>query len=195
MDKPPRSAASAFAAGVLATLAGLFGIGIFVAYTGSYNIAATEEHASYTRWLFDTTFRNSVEVRGDDEAVPELTPAMAAAGAGPYKEMCQHCHAGPGVERDGWAGGMRPIPPHLTEAAAEWEANEVFWLVKHGAKMTGMPAFGPTHSDERLWEIAAFVKQLPAMTPEQYTAAGGEAGNESGNAVGQPPEVPPTQGL
>lgn len=194
MDKPPKSAASAFVAGVLATLAVLFGISIFVAYSGSYNIAATEEHASYIRWLFGTTFRNSVEARADDKVVPELTPAMAAAGAGPYKAMCQHCHAGPGVERAEWAGGMRPIPPHLTEAAAEWEAGEVFWLVKHGAKMSGMPAFGPTHSDERLWEIAAFVKQLPAMTPEQYAAAGGQSGqggSESGETLGQPPGVLP----
>ena len=178
MESPGKSATAAFVGGVVATLAVIGGVTVFVAYSGSYNVAATEEHTSVTRWIFDTTFRNSVQSHADEDAVPELTAEMAAAGAQPYKEMCQHCHAGPGVEREEWAGGMRPRPPHLVEAAAEWEAGEVFWLVKHGAKMSGMPAFGPTHPDERLWEIAAFVKQLPAMTPEEYAAAGeGEGGS------------------
>jgi mono/diheme cytochrome c family protein len=110
---------------------------------------------------------------------------MLAAGATAYKSMCQQCHAGPGAERAEWAEGMRPRPPHLTEAAAEWALGEVFWLVRHGVRMSGMPAFGPTHGDEEIWGIAAFVKELPAMTPERYAAAG-QAGQEaqSGGAQG-----------
>ena len=104
---------------------------------------------------------------------------MISAGASSYKQMCQHCHAGPGVERAEWAGGMRPRPPHLKDAAPEWEAKEIFWLVKHGAKMAGMPAFGPTHDDQALWSIAAFVKELPAMTLEK-SAALGSAGSKRG---------------
>ncbi|MBJ6125468.1 c-type cytochrome [Microvirga splendida] len=168
-------------------LAALLGIaGLIAVYTGAYNVAATEEHASFTRWAFDTTFHNSVESRADDVAAPAaFTPAMIAAGAGPYKTMCQHCHAGPGVERAEWAGGMRPRPPHLTEAAAEWEPQEVFWLVKHGVKMSGMPAFGPTHGDQAIWNIAAFVKQLPAMTSEEYARLGGgqQGGGHHGGAT------------
>lgn len=109
-------------------------------------------------------------------APPEATATEGlATGAGAYKAMCQHCHAGPGVERSEWASGMRPRPPHLTEAAAEWELAEVFWLAKHGVKMSGMPAFGPTHDDTTLWSVAAFVKALPAMTPERYAALGASA--------------------
>lgn len=174
MDKHKKMAGLFLAAGVIGTFVVLAIIGLVVVYTGSYNIAATEEHVSITRWAFDTTFRNSVERRADDLPVPErVTPEMMLAGASLYKATCQNCHAGPGVERAEWASGMRPRPPHLGEAAAEWELEEVFWLAKHGAKMTGMPAFGPTHDDQTLWNVAAFVKQLPAMTPEEYAAAGG----------------------
>jgi mono/diheme cytochrome c family protein len=153
-----------------------------VVYTGSFNIAATEEHTSFVRWAFDTTFRNSVELRAADLAAPEnFTPSMIAAGASEYKARCQHCHAGPGVKPAEWASGMRPKPPHLIEAAAHWTPQEVFWLAKHGAKMTGMPAFGPTHSDSTLWNIAGFVKQLPAMTPERYAElTGGREGETHG---------------
>ncbi|MCJ8521853.1 mono/diheme cytochrome c family protein [Pseudorhizobium tarimense] len=172
MDRPEKSAAAAFIGGIVATLAVLGGVPVFVAYSGKYNIAATEEHTSFTRWIFDTTFHNSIQSYADQEAVPELTAAMAAAGAQPYKEMCQHCHAGPGVERDEWAQGMRPRPPHLAEAAAEWRRAKSSGSSSIGAKMTGMTAFSQTHTDKRLWEIAALVKQLPAMTPDEHAVAG-----------------------
>ncbi len=148
-------------------------VGLVVVYSGAYNVAATEQHASFTRWAFDTTFQNSVESRADDVAIPETISAeLLATGAAEYKAYCQHCHAGPGVERAEWASGMRPRPPHLTEAAAEWEMSEIYWIVSHGVKMSGMPAFGPGHDSETIWGIAAFVKELPAMTPEAYEQAG-----------------------
>lgn len=147
--------------------------GLVVVYTGAYNVAATEQHMSVTRWAFDTTMQQSIKQRAADvKPVETITPAMLAAGASAYKSTCQHCHAGPGVEREKWAGEMRPRPPHLAEAAAEWEPSEVYWIVRHGIKMTGMPAFGPTHDDATLWGIAAFVKELPAMTPERYASMG-----------------------
>ena len=144
-------------AGVVGTLVILGLVGLVVVYTGIYNVAATEEHLSLTRWALNTTQHTSVDRRADGITVPDrFTPEMIAAGASMYKDTCQRCHAGPGVERASWASGMRPRPPHLAEAAAEWELEEVFWLAKHGIKMTGMPAFGPTHQDQALWNVAAF---------------------------------------
>ncbi|MBL0419979.1 cytochrome c [Ramlibacter sp. AW1] len=174
------------AVGVLALL-GLAGLA--VVYTGAYNVAATEEHLSLTRWAFDTTMHRSVRSRADaiTRAAEDATPAMLESGASLYKSTCQHCHGGPGVEREEWAGGMRPRPPHLAEAAAEWEPNELFWIAKHGIRMTGMPAFGPSHDDETLWKVVAFVAQLPAMTPERYASLGGGAGHgHGGGAHGSP---------
>jgi mono/diheme cytochrome c family protein len=163
-------------AGALGVLAVVGAAGLIVVYTGAYNVAATEEHAAFTRWAFDTTMQKSVERRASDLPVPQATPEMIAAGAAAYRETCQYCHAGPGVERADWAGGLRPRPPHLTEAATEWSPQEIFWLVKHGVKMSGMPAFGPTRDDATLWNIAAFVKELPAMTAERYAELGGGQG-------------------
>jgi mono/diheme cytochrome c family protein len=169
-----------FATGVASFLVLLVVAGLVAVYTGAYNVAATEDHASLTRWGLETSLRNSVERRAPETGAPDrVTPAVLAAGAGEYREMCEHCHAGPGVERDEWANGMRPKPPHLTEAATEWNPEEVFWIVKHGIKMTGMPAFGPTHEDQTLWNIAAFVKELPAMTPERYETFAASRGSHA----------------
>lgn len=159
--------------GALAVVAMAAIIGLAVIYSGAYNVAATEQHASFTRWAFDTTFRSSVEARAQEVLVPEAISAeQLAAGAAAYKTSCEHCHSGPGVERAEWASGMRPRPPHLAEAAPEWEIAEIYWLVENGVKMSGMPAFGPSHEAEFIWGIAAFVKELPAMTPETYAQAG-----------------------
>lgn len=185
MEKPTRMSALLVAAGVIGTVVIVALVVIAVVYTGSYNVAATEEHLSLTRWVLNTTQHTSVDRRADDVAVPEqFTAEMIASGASMYKGTCQHCHSGPGVERASWASGMRPRPPHLAEAAAEWTLQEVFWLAKHGIKMSGMPAFGPTHEDRTLWNVAAFVKQLPAMTPEEYAAFGDAGGGGHSHAGG-----------
>lgn len=152
-------------AGALAILLLIPLIAVVIAYSGAYDIAASSGHPAGVRWFLDTAMRASVRSQADD---PRPPGADAAAGAADYKAMCEHCHGGPGVEPAAWSRGMLPRPPHLTEAAPEWEPAEVVWIIRHGVKFAGMPAFGETHDDETLWNIAAFVKDLPAMTPADY---------------------------
>lgn len=179
MQKAQSSLLKGLVAGVvLAALLSLLLV-LFVAYTGAYNIAASQDHSPFVRWVFSTTMQNSVSARAGDLEVPaEFSEAQVATGAKHYKAMCEHCHAGPGVERAEWARGLLPQPPHLVEEAAHWEPNEVFWLVKHGVRMSAMPAFGETHEDAELWDVAAFVKQLPGMTAGEYAAMGQQTGTQ-----------------
>ncbi|WP_149193124.1 c-type cytochrome [Luteimonas suaedae] len=171
------------AAGVVGTLLALFLGALLVAYTGAYNIAASTGHTAGMRWLLDHAMHASVRSRAPKDGVAaRLGEADLAAGAGEYKAMCEHCHGGPDTEPAGWSRGMRPRAPHLTDAASQWEPAEVFWIVRHGIKYTGMPSFGESHDEATLWNIAAFVDRLPAMTPEQYRAYGdahGHAGTSS----------------
>lgn len=142
---------------------------ITIPYTGLYNVSATRDHSSLVRWMFESTLENSVKSRADEVgAPPSFTDTMIRSGASEYKSMCQHCHGGPGIDQESWAKGMLPQPPQLTEAATHWETRELHWLVKHGIKMSGMPAFGQHHSDEAIWNIVAFVETLPGMTKEKY---------------------------
>jgi mono/diheme cytochrome c family protein len=195
MDDDRKRLGTSFVLGIAATLGAAVLIGLIVVYTGAYNVAATEGHTAAGRWALDTTMHNSVEARADRFAGTAPEALSIEAGAKEYASMCQHCHAGPGVSRAEWAKGMMPQPPHLTEHASEWEPEEIRWILEHGIKMSGMPAFGPTHEDEVLWDITAFVKTLPGMTPERYQALtagaghghgggheGGHEGGESGGA-------------
>lgn len=193
--------------GVVVTLLALFVIALAIAYSGVYNIAASRDHTAGVRWFLDRTMHSSVRSHADSAAATTLAAADIAAGAGEYKSMCEHCHGGPGVEPAAWSRGMTPRPPHLVEAAREWSAGEVKWIVEHGIKFTGMPAFGADHDDATLWNIAAFVKRLPGMTPEQYrafgpahahgTASGGSehaAAGASTPAAGETPPAPSGNG-
>ena len=180
MSKPKN-----IALGVLIGSIGTVGVaalgGIAYVYSGGYNVAATEPHAPTVRWALDTSYQNSVQTRSDAiEAPADFAPEMVEAGGSRYAEMCAHCHGAPGAEPAGWSRGMRPEPPILWHAASEWDSQEVFWLVKNGVKMSGMPAFGPDHDDAAIWEVTAFVKELPGMQPETYeslTAGAGGHGN------------------
>ena len=179
--------------GAVGTLLLLALIALIVVLTGGYNVAASDRHNPVVGWALTTTMRNAVQnAAGDLTAPAEITPAMIEAGAGEYKAMCAHCHGGIGEDRAEWAETMRPIPPALAHAAARWSIEEVHWLVNHGVKMSGMPAFGPTHHEATLWNIAAFVKAMPDMTEAQYAAFPmGHGGGEHSHAGGAADHVDP----
>ena len=160
------------ATGFLATLLAGVAVWLAVVYSGLYNVAATDPHADLVRWTFDTTMHRSVSARADEAAVElPANPSreMLARGASHYADTCVHCHGAPGRDPTEWSRGMRPEPPHLAEAATEWRAGEIHWIVSNGIKMTGMPAFGPHHSRDELLALTAFVSALPGLTPEEYT--------------------------
>lgn len=161
-----------------------------VVYTGAYNIAATDAHADAVRWTFDTTMRRSVAKRAGDVSLPErFSEGQIAEGARHYAETCVHCHGAPGREPVKWSRGMRPEPPHLVEAAADWTPEEIRWIVENGVKMTGMPAFGPHHEAEEIVAITAFVTRLPGLSPETYKAlAGGAHGRDHRHESAPAPE-------
>jgi mono/diheme cytochrome c family protein len=105
--------------------------------------------------------------------VPHLDdPKLIAMGAEHYADMCTGCHLAPGMEDSEIRQGLYPIPPKLADVGAG-DPAEQFWVIKHGIKLTAMPAWGATHSDEAVWGLVAFVQKLPTLSPEQYRQATG----------------------
>ncbi len=162
----------------------LVAVALIVMYSGVVNVAAVKPDPAVMDWFLGTTSDNSVRHHAAGMPVsPTYKAPDLAEGYEHFNEMCVTCHGAPGVERSEAGQGLNPSPPDLAESVTDMSPSEVFWVVKNGIKMTGMPGFGPTHSDEKIWNIAAFVKRLPEMTPEQYAAMGqvaGAAGEEHG---------------
>jgi mono/diheme cytochrome c family protein len=153
----------------LATIVVLIIIGLIVMYSGTVNVGVTESHSGLTKWVFSTTMERSVKSRAGDIEAPDLTnEEMIREGAEHYMRMCQGCHGFPGRERSGRA--IEPAPPHLyeKEEIEEWSPAEQFWITKNGIMMTGMPAWGTSHSDEDIWHIVAFLRKLPEISAEEY---------------------------
>ena len=98
-------------------------------------------------------------------------PALVQAGAKAFSERgCVHCHGAPGVEWSKFSEGLNPGPPDLKDVADD-PAQEIFWVIKNGIKMTGMPSFGKIEvPDQEIWSIVAFVKKLKTVSEEDYKA-------------------------
>ncbi len=100
--------------------------------------------------------------------IPDLEdPQRIHAGLILYSKNCAVCHGAPGEKATSISQGLNPYPPDLV-TEGEGEPLEAFWITKHGIKMTGMPSFGVSHSDEEIWAVVAFLQRLPKVTPEEY---------------------------
>ena len=145
-----------------------------VVYSGAFNVAADSAHSTVVYRLLDEVRDRSISARSGTVQVPPLTDQkMIAEGAEHYAEMCTGCHLAPGVRDSEIRPGLYPQPPDLTRSPAPSPAR-AFWVIKHGIKLTAMPAWGTTHSDPAIWDIVAFLQKLPTLTPEQYRALSGE---------------------
>src|SRR3546814_13573560 len=83
--------------------------------------------------------------------------------------------------------GLYPAPPNLTQH--EVDATVAFWVIKHGVKMSGMPAWGKSMSDEYIWNMAAFLQPLPDLDEEQYKALVAPHGGHSHGGGETPPHA------
>lgn len=144
--------------------------GVFI-YAGVYNIGADAPHTKPVYWAIQNLRDRSIAVRSRDIVVPPALDAQKniATGAGLYAEMCSGCHLAPGMEKTEISRGLYPEAPELRLGLAHTAAEE-FWMIKHGVKMTAMPAWGRTHSDELIWDMVAFVRKLPSLSAQQYQA-------------------------
>ena len=160
---------SAFVLIVLVVVAALGGIFI---YAGVYNIGADAPHSRLVYSVLDTLREKSIASYARDIKAPaDLNdPKRISAGAGLYSEMCTGCHLGPGLEKSEMSQGLYPPAPELARGSAH-TPEQMFWIIKHGVKLSAMPAWGRTHEDQLIWDMVAFARQLPKMSPEQYKAA------------------------
>ncbi len=141
-------------------------------YLGIYDIAADAPHTPAVYSLLETLRDRSIRVQARGIRPPsDLASAQRiSTGAGLYAEMCSGCHLGPGVEKSEMSQGLYPQAPELA-APQDLTAAKQFWIIKHGVKLSAMPAWGRTHPDPLIWDMVAFVRELPDMTPAQYKAA------------------------
>lgn len=148
--------------------------------TGVYNVAATVPHTAPEELILNSIMRYSVKAHAGEEARETWNEDQVREGFRQYDEMCIICHGAPGKEQTDINKGLRPNPPNLAEREKRWNSAELFWIIKNGIKMTGMPAFGPTHPDEVIWNIVGFIRRLPCISAEQFATMEKQFGRPAG---------------
>lgn len=174
-------------------LVGLLALGALFAYSGLYNVAATQGHAKPIEQILRVVMMRSVVARARGITPPaNFKPQdheLAEHAAGHFEAMCRTCHGAPGKRPDPWQ--LYPPAPDLADAlrVTRWSDAEVFWIIKNGLKDTGMSAFGASHEDDELWALTAFVRQLATVTPEQYRTMAASAPMKEGARHDHQPRV------
>jgi mono/diheme cytochrome c family protein len=151
---------------------GVVAIGVAVAaavffFGGFYSVAATDaDPALVDRMLIQV--RQASIARHSAVPMPAEDASAVEAGARAYATRgCVNCHGAPGADWAKWSEGLRPDPADLKEVSGERKPGELFWVIKNGIKMTGMPAWSD-HSDAELWATVAFIKKLPDISEQDY---------------------------
>jgi len=163
---------------ILALIGALAIIGIIAAavffFGGYYNVAATEPDLGILKWALTQVRTASIDRHaGDQPPAGYDDPAKIQDGARIYSVIgCINCHGVPVSAGTTWAKfseGLHPDPPGLKELAADRTPSQLFWVIKNGINMTGMPSFALAGAkDEDLWSIVAFVKKLPIISEADY---------------------------
>jgi mono/diheme cytochrome c family protein len=150
---------------VVAVAAGVFFLG------GLFNVAAVEEDHPIVKWALIRARIASIDRHASGTPPLKLDdPAVVRDGARAFARAgCANCHGAPGVEWAKFSEGLNPDPPDLKEAASGYQPANIFWVIKNGIRMTGMPSFGKAGvSDNDIWQITAFVKALPKVSEADY---------------------------
>ncbi len=156
------------AAAVAGTLAALALAAAVFIYSGVYDIGADDHHTKPVLAVIETLRERSISVRAESIRVPSLEdPALIAAGAERYSMLCVGCHLAPGVDKSALRPGLYPHPPNLVQENIQ-DPRRAFWTIKHGIKMSAMPAWGKSLDDIAIWELVAFLQQMPNMSADTY---------------------------
>ena len=159
---------------VIGGLAIIVAIGAAVLFFGGfYSVAGTEEDPAIVHWALVQVRTASINHYAKDQPPASInSPASVQDGAKAYATRgCTTCHGGPGVEWAKFSEGLHPDPPDLKEVVDQLSPAQLFWVIKNGINMTGMPSFAQAGvKDDEIWSIVAFLKKLPKVSEADYKA-------------------------
>jgi len=170
---------------------GMVGVVAFV-FSGAYNVSATEKHWDITTKIMEIARDRSVHAASHGIVVPDLDDEeMIARGAKNYDSMCVQCHLAPGAQDTELHQALYPKPPIFHKKTDEHKhgSAETFWVIKHGLKMTGMPAWGEFHTDQQLWEMTAYLEKSQGMSAKTYKDLVGDGGHSHSEKVHYEPST------
>jgi cytochrome c553 len=149
-------------------------VAALVVLSGVISVKASSGHFAATAWVLDLVKRRSVAVRAIGIETPSLDePSLVRLGAAHFERGCRGCHGAPGEPRPAVPARMTPHPPDLAGQVGRWRSRELFYLVAHGVKLTGMPAWPSPGRTDEAWAVVAFLQRLPGLDRTAYRQLSG----------------------
>ena len=167
---------------------------LLVAWIGFFNIGASSGHWKITEWFLELAMRSAIRTYALAVDAPDALPKDALIpAAGHYREGCAFCHGAPGVPRNSAVLAMLPVPPELSPTVDDWTDAQLFRIVKHGIRFTGMPAWPSQARGDEVWMMVAFLRALPGLDSDAYRALGRRRRRGCRNRLpAAPPAMAPT---
>jgi len=125
-----------------------------------------------------------------DRHAPEIqdpiqsTEANLIAGMKIYQEDCASCHGDVNHPHASLADAFYPRAPQFAEDAPDMPENQNFYIIEHGIRLSGMPAWKETLNNQQLWQVTAFLSHMNKLSPQvsdAWKAAAGGAQEQDGS--------------
>lgn len=147
-------------------------IGLY-ALSGSAPVATSDAPMPFEK-QFATMGRNArIKREAPVKNVSEYTAADLAAGAAVYQNECAFCHGLPQQHPTDASKGMFPDPPQLFTAdggVTDDPAGVTYWKIKNGIRLSGMPGFKASLSEDQMWKVTALLARADKLPPEVLDA-------------------------
>jgi thiosulfate dehydrogenase len=135
--------------------------------TGLVPANADAQPSAFERWAARLSLNATVK-REAAALTDPLAPddATLRAGLKLYGSNCMVCHGAADGKPSNVAIGLYQHAPQLGKHGVEDDPEgETYWKVKHGIRLTGMPAFGMTLTQTQLWQVVTFLKHMDSLPP------------------------------
>jgi mono/diheme cytochrome c family protein len=156
----------AFLLGIIAAIVALFVIGLIVLKTGRVDFSAdnppsdAEKHFAMSA-VDASTDRHAPEVKNPLPA----NEASLVSGAELYMNHCAGCHGLPSNRDSLFAHSFNPPVPVFFKNAPDMAENQNFYIIQHGIRWTGMPAWNKTLNDTQIWQLVTFLSNIEKLPP------------------------------
>lgn len=157
------------ASGILLTLAVTL-IGAYaLVQSGLIPANADAQPGRLETWMARTSLDSTLRREAPDSQNPvALTEQNLLDGVHLFAQNCAICHGAAKGEASPSpiAKGLYQKPPQFATHGVEDDPEGVsFWKIKHGIRLTGMPSFGYSLSDQEIWTLALFLGHMDKLPP------------------------------
>lgn len=149
-------------------LIAVFAAGAFM--LNAHGFSAREQPSGVERWAATQARAMALPAGAKEQPNPIAnTPEVLAEARAHWADHCAACHSNDGSGDTEMGKHMYPPAPDMRQAETQHMTDgELFYIIKNGVRLTGMPAWGGSdHDDEDSWKLVHFIRHLPQLTSQE----------------------------